>query len=136
MLRRISTANRFAGFLVAGSVAAGVNFLSRIALDPFFGYAPAIVLAYLVGMATAYTLNRTMVFPPSQRSVGGEVLWFTVINALAVLQTLVVSLFLANYALPRVGVTAGRKEVAHFFGIIVPVVTSYLGHKHLTFRQK
>jgi putative flippase GtrA len=136
MLRHASTANQFARFLVAGGIAAAANFLSRIALDPFFGYAPAIVLAYFVGMATAYTLTRTMVFAPSGRSVGGEVLWFTIINVLAVLQTLVVSLFLADYALPRIGVIAGRKEVAHFFGIMVPAITSYLGHKHWTFRQK
>ena len=65
MLRSISDKNQFAGFLVAGGIAAVVNFLSRIGFNLFFGYAISIVLAYLTGMVTAFLLNRHGVFAPS-----------------------------------------------------------------------
>lgn len=53
---------------------------------------------------------------------------------MAVLQTLAVSMGLALYVLPALGVTRHVAEIAHAVGVIVPVFTSYLGHKHLSFR--
>jgi putative flippase GtrA len=32
------------------------------------------------------------------------------------------------------GVTAYAPELAHAVGVVVPVFTSYLGHKHFSFR--
>ena len=49
---------RFLGFLVVSGFAAAVNFASRFAFDVVVPYAVAIVLAYGVGMATAFALNR------------------------------------------------------------------------------
>ena len=136
MLRSISAKNQFAGFLIAGGIAAVVNFLSRIAFNVFFGYAISIVLAYLVGMVTAFLLNRHGVFASSGKSVHVEVAWFTLVNFLAVLQTLGISLLLANVIFPKLGLVAFRKEVAHAIGIVVPVVTSYFGHRHWTFGSR
>jgi putative flippase GtrA len=133
MLRSLSARSQFAGFLMAGGIAAAVNFASRIVFNQVLGYAISIVLAYLVGMVTAFLLNRHGVFAPSGKSVGSEALWFTLVNALAVLQTLVISLLLADLALPAAGIETFRKEIAHAIGIAVPVVTSYIGHRHWTF---
>jgi len=49
---------RFIGFLAAGGAAAVVNILSRIVLNWAMPYELAIVVAYVVGMTTAYLLNR------------------------------------------------------------------------------
>ena len=136
MLHKIAQRSQFAGFVVAGGIAAGANFLSRIALNQFLGYTASIVLAYVVGMVTAFLLNRHAVFAASGKSMRAEVLWFTLVNVLAVAQTLVISLLLANVVLPRLGVVGFRREIAHAFGIIVPVVTSYYGHRHLTFGKR
>jgi putative flippase GtrA len=133
MLRSISAKNQFAGFLIAGGIAAVVNFLSRIAFNLFFGYAISIVLAYLAGMVTAFLLNRHGVFAPSGKSVHVEAVWFTLVNMLAVVQTLIISLLLAEIVLPKMGILAFQKEIAHAIGIMVPVVTSYFGHKYWTF---
>jgi putative flippase GtrA len=125
---------QFARFLLAGAVAALANFLSRIAFSTVMVLEAAVVLAYCVGMAVAFALMRSQVFPPSQAPLSRQVVLFAAVNLAAVLQTLVVTLLLARWALPAMGVQQWVEEIAHAIGVAVPVVTSYLGHKHLTFR--
>lgn len=128
----------FVRFLLTGGFAAAVNFLSRILYDTFVSFSVAIVLAYLTGMVTAYVLARLLVFKKSDRSVRDEMLWFSLINVAAVLQTWLVSMALYLYVLPQMMgnvLEVWHKEIAHFVGIVVPVFTSFLGHKYLTFRR-
>lgn len=125
---------QFAGFLVAGGIAAAANVGSRMAFSLVFDLAVAVVLAYLVGMAVAFVLMRRHVFPPSQAPLARQVAIFSAVNALAVLQTLVVTLLLARWLLPRMGVATYVEEIAHVVGVCVPIFTSFLGHKHFSFR--
>ena len=53
---------QFIAFVVCGGLAAVANVLSRVGFSQFFQYSIAIVLAYLVGMVTAFSLNRMFVF--------------------------------------------------------------------------
>lgn len=121
-------------FLATGGTAAVVNFGSRIAYNQWVSFSVAIVLAYLTGMVTAFVLARWLVFQQSQQSFGRSALLFAVVNVLAVLQTWLVSMGLVIYALPHMGLTRWVAETAHAVGVVVPVFTSYLGHKHFTFR--
>jgi putative flippase GtrA len=121
-------------FLIAGGIAACVNFFSRIALNWWMPYAAAIVFAYIFGMITAFVINRVFVFTQANNKLHHQVLWFVAINLAAVLQTLAISLLLARVIFPRVGFYWHGETVAHAVGIIVPVFTSYMGHKHWTFR--
>jgi len=121
-------------FLLAGGAAAAVNFASRILLSLYLSYAVAIVFAFLIGMATAFLLNRRFVFPAATRGLHHQMIWFVAFNVLALVQTLAISLLLARFALPHLGVTWHAETVAHAVGIAIPMFTSYLGHKHLTFR--
>jgi putative flippase GtrA len=125
----------FVRFVFVGGFAAVVNFLSRIAFSIYLSYPVAIVLAYLIGMATAYILSRKYVFGAGRRGYAREIYYFTLVNVLAVLQTLAVSLLLAWFVLPWLGVRAYQEEIAHFVGVCVPVFSSYLGHKYWTFRR-
>ena len=126
---------QFVAFLVTGGIAALVNFGSRILLDQWMSYSAAIVLAYLCGMTTAFLLARAFVFTESQRSTTQSALWFAAVNVFAVFQTWAISLLLARYVLPWAGVTSHTETIAHAVGIMVPVVSSYYGHKHLSFRS-
>jgi putative flippase GtrA len=56
------------------------------------------------------------------------------VNLVALLQTWLVSMALEFYFLPNLGVTLFRSELAHGIGVIVPVFTSYIGHKRWSFR--
>jgi putative flippase GtrA len=57
------------------------------------------------------------------------------INLAAVLQTLAVSFVLARYVFPGIGLAWHAELIAHGIGVVVPVLTSYIGHNKLSFRQ-
>jgi putative flippase GtrA len=126
--------SQFARFLVVGGIAASVNFASRIALSRWLPYATAIALAYCCGLVTAFVLNRCYVFTDAANRLHHQALWFIAVNAIALAQTLLVSLLFQHQILPWVGITSHTQEIAHAIGIITPIFTSYLGHKRLSFR--
>lgn len=111
-----------------------VNFGSRILFSRWMGYSTAILLAYLVGMTTAFLLARQFVFKDGKQALHHSAMYFVLVNAVAVLQTWAVSVGLATWVLPALGMTRFVPEVAHAVGVGVPVFTSYLGHKHFSFR--
>lgn len=126
---------QFLLFLVAGGIAAGVNFGTRIVLSHWLDYVPAIVIAYCLGMVTAFVLNRQFVFERSSSGVHRQAGWFILVNIAAVLQTIAISLLLARWLLPALSIDFHNDTLAHAVGVAVPVVTSYIGHKHLSFRN-
>ncbi|RKW45803.1 MAG: GtrA family protein [Lautropia sp.] len=125
---------QFLVFLLTGGIAAAVNFGSRILYNQWMGFSAAIVLAYITGMVTAFVLARLFVFRDSQRALHHSALYFVLVNGVAVLQTWAISLLLADWLLPALGVHQYVHELAHAAGVVVPVFTSYLGHKHLSFK--
>jgi putative flippase GtrA len=127
---------RFLLFVLAGGTAALVNILSRVALNWVMPYEAAIVAAYLCGMTTAYLLNKHFVFETSGRAVATEYFRFALVNLAAVVQVWVVSVGLARLVFPAIGFTWHAETVAHVIGVVVPVFTSYLGHKHFSFAAK
>ena len=133
MIRQFAS-RQFLIFLLTGGTAAAVNFGSRLLYSQWLDFSPAVLLAYLTGMLTAFVLARLFVFTESRQSVRHAALWFCLVNLLAVAQTWAISLGLAEHLLPALGVEPFRHELAHAVGIMVPVFTSYLGHKHLSFR--
>ena len=124
---------QFIAFLLAGGTAALANIGSRALFSLFVPYVPAIVFAYCVGMLTAFVLNRMFVFRNVVRPLHHQAMWFVLINLAAVLQTLFISLLLRDWVFPHTGMRFHPETVAHMVGVVVPVFSSYLGHKHLTF---
>ena len=125
---------QFLKFLVTGGIAAAVNFGSRFIYNLWASYSIAVVLAYLTGMATAFVLARTFVFEGRTQSLQRSALIFAAVNVLAIAQTWLISMLLAYYLLPAWGVQRFAFEIAHAVGIVVPIFTSYLGHKRWSFR--
>ncbi len=111
-----------------------VNFGSRILYSRAVDFSSAVLLAYLSGMVTAFVLARTFVFVDSRQSLGRSGMLFVLVNLVALLQTWAISLGLAHYLFPALGVSRFADEMAHAVGVAVPVVTSYLGHKYWSFR--
>lgn len=125
---------QFLHFLLAGGIAAAANYGSRFVFSIWLPYSAAIVLAYLVGMFTAFILMRNKVFTASRQPLRVQIVRFTLVNVVAAFQTLVISLALARWLLPAMGVTEHAEAIGHLIGVVVPVVTSYFGHRFLTFR--
>ena len=126
---------QFLGFLLASAIAAAANFGSRIVFSAWMPYVPAIVLAFFVGLTTAFFLNRTFVYRGAAHGVVRQAMWFTVINLVALVQTVLISVLLAKWLLPEFGWTWHAEEIAHAIGVVFPVASSYAGHRVLTFKK-
>lgn len=125
---------QFLTFLITGGTAAAVNFGSRVVYNHWTSFSTAVILAYITGMITAFILSKLFVFSESQQSVHKSAMFFVIVNLVAILQTFLVSMALAYYVLPSLGVTTFVPEIAHAVGVVVPVFTSYIGHKRWSFR--
>lgn len=125
---------QFIKFILAGGFSAAANFGSRIIFSYWLPYVPSIVIAFCIGLISAFVLNRAFVFINASNTLGSQAWWFTIVNLAALAQTLVISVALAEYALPALGIGNHAETIAHGIGVLVPVVTSYFGHKHLSFR--
>ncbi|NQW12180.1 MAG: GtrA family protein [Alphaproteobacteria bacterium] len=123
----------FGRFLVTGGVAAGVNVLSRWVLSHGMVYELAVVIAYLIGMTTAYVLARVFVFARSGRTMRDEAARFALVNVAALAQVWIVSVGLARLVFPWLGFGWHAEDIAHLIGVAVPAVTSYFGHRHFSF---
>jgi len=126
----------FFRFLAVGGFAAAINMVARYLLNFFMGYSAAIVLAYLFGMITAFLLSKYLVFAASGQHAATELVRFGLVNLAAVLQVWLVSVGLAEWIFPAIGVGAYRHDIAHVIGVLVPAVTSYIGHKHYSFARR
>lgn len=126
---------RFIRFLLTGGAAAIVNLTSRYWLNFAMPFASAVAIAYLIGMLTAYSLGRLLVFERSGRSVADELWRFTLVNVFAAAQVWIISVGLAEYAFPASGFKWHPLDVAHVIGVLVPAFTSYLGHRHFSFAR-
>jgi len=127
--------SQFVMFLIVGGAAAVVNFVSRIVVSRWLAYAPAVTVAFGFGMLTAFVLNRLFVFKGSTQAVHHQAAWFVLINLAGLAQTLIISVFLAHHAFPWAGFHWHAESVAHMIGIAFPIVSSYFGHKYLSFRH-
>ena len=125
---------QFLLFVLTGGAAALVNVISRVGFSLVLRFELAVLAAYAVGMVTAYILARRYVFTGCGQSIRRSFAAFALVNLIAVLQTWLVSIGLRHLLLPIIGAVALVDLIGHGVGVIVPVFTSYLGHKHVSFR--
>lgn len=133
MIREFGS-RQFFVFLLMGGTAALVNFASRIIYNRWMDFSTAVILAYMTGMVTAFILVRLFVFRQSRQRLHQSALFFCLVNIMAIAQTWIISMGLAYYILPALGIAHFAPEIAHALGVAVPVFTSYLGHKYWSFR--
>lgn len=126
---------QFSKFLIVGGLSALINIGSRILFSVFFTYIVAIVMAFFVALTTAFILNKLWVFQPSRyQSYVTEYLLFLSVNLIGLLQTVIISLLLLDYLFPYMHFELYPATIAHAVGVVVPVFTSFIGHKYLSFR--
>lgn len=131
---KLFTSKEFLIFLATGGFAAAVNFCSRIFFNLYMSFTVSVVLAYICGMLTAFVLSKLFVFQgKSNNTTKKQFIYFTLVNVVAVIQTLIVSVVLKDYFLPIMRWGYHRDEVAHLIGVGVPIFSSYVGHKYFTF---
>jgi putative flippase GtrA len=121
-------------FLLSGGIAASLNWGSRFLFSRWMAFEWAVVCAYGVGLATGFILMRTIAFDGRGKPALPQAGRFAVVNAAALAQTWIVSVLLARWALPAVGVTTHAEAIGHLVGVLFPVFTSYIAHRKYTFR--
>ena len=125
---------QFIRFLVSGGLAAMANFGSRFIFSQWFNLTVSVVLAFLVGLVVGFVLMRQFVFHGRSSAVMPQILRYIAVNLFALMQTLVITLVLARWVLPGIGVQSGIDAIAHLAGVLVPVASSFFLHKIATFR--
>jgi putative flippase GtrA len=129
--------NPFARYLVAGAVAALANYGSRFLFSRWFSFEVAVTLAFCVGLCSGFVLMRWFAFRgvgSASRSAAQQVPAYVLVNLLALVQTFVVSQLARWLLVPLFDAPASAEALAHALGVAVPVVTSYFGHRLLTFK--
>jgi putative flippase GtrA len=126
--------SQFLFFLLSGAIASTLNWGSRFIFSQYFNFQIAIVLAFVVGLLSGFILMRLFVFRRSQNTVKLQVIRYFSVNMLALAQTFIISILMNNLLSKILDERSLSEGIAHAVGIIVPVFTSYLGHKYFTFR--
>ncbi|MBC7957259.1 MAG: GtrA family protein [Cytophagales bacterium] len=127
--------SQFGRYLVAGGIAALANYGSRFIFSRWFSFEVAVTLAFCVGLCTGFCLMRSFAFRASTRPARQQALGYMTVNLFALLQTYIVSSLLRALLLPLLDSPGAAEAIAHAMGVAVPVVTSYFGHRLLTFKS-
>jgi putative flippase GtrA len=122
-------------FVALGGCAAGVNYGSRFLLSAVMPFEAAVAAAYVCGMVVAFGLFRLFVFPNAGGSFRQQALMFVLVNLAGVAQVWTVAVVLARWTLPALHYPGPVEATAHLVAIATPTITSYIGHKHFTFRS-
>jgi putative flippase GtrA len=125
---------QFLLFVAVGGFAAFLNWLSRVVLSHWMPFAAAVVLAYVVGMATAFVLNRVFVFPRSDKPMHRQARDFVMINLVSFPMVLVVAILL-EWLFRALGMVTYSKAAAHGVAVAIPALTSFLLYKFFAFRD-
>jgi putative flippase GtrA len=125
----------FLKFLAAGGTAAAAQWLSRFGFSQIVEFGWAVALAYLVGLTTAFVLNKLFVFGASDRTVAQEMTYFALVNAVSFPIVWVVSIVFGEYLLPQFMSKPLAEALGNGVGIISPVGLSFVLHKFFTFRK-
>lgn len=125
----------FVRFLMTGGIAAIVNIGSRYIFNCFVPFGWSVVLAYLVGMLTAYILVRLFVFSPTERGIASELWRFVLVNLVALVIVWATTMIMAFIIFPAIHFMWHAEDVAHFVGVLSPAVPSFVGHKYFSFKR-
>lgn len=134
MIRHFFSA-QFLLFLIVGTSAAALNWITRLALSAWVSFPVAVLLAYVVGMATAFELNRRFVFPSSPRPMLKQAKVFISVN-LAFLPVVWEASILLKDLLDKTGVVKFSEGIAHGLALTIPVFITFLIYKFIAFGSK
>ena len=133
MFRHLLTA-QFVQFLLVGGTAAAVNWGARWVLSHWIAFGWSVVLAYLIGMAVAFAMNRRWVFPRSTRPVTRQARDFVSVNLVSLGLVWVASIGL-EAGLRGLGMVRATEEVAHGLAVGLPALVSFHFYKFVAFRE-
>lgn len=135
MLDRLRSLPQPLRFLLAGGLAAAINWSARFPLASTMGFLPAVAAATAIGMGFGFVTYRLLVFPGSPRRVSRQLRDFVLVNAASLLVVVAAAALFRRLLLP-LGPEAAVEPAAHALAIAAGAVVNYLGHSSITFRRR
>lgn len=126
---------KFGRFLGVGGLAAATNFGSRFAWSLILPFEAAVICAYATGMVLAFILFRLFVFPGSPLPLAVQARNFLVVNVIGASLTFATAFVLVRGLFPLIGFAWHAEAIGHGMAIVVPVATSWIGHRRFTFAR-
>ena len=126
---------QFFYFILTGGLAALVNIITRFIFSFFFNFTLSIFLSYLIAMVFAYYLAGRFVFKKSKKPIYSSFALFSLINLLAICQTLLISIITREYLSGKMINFQYINLISHTLGVTTPVFTSFIGHKYFSFKD-
>lgn len=131
-LKRAQALPELVKYILAGGLAAAVNWLVRFPLSTVMQFLPAVILAFAIGMFVGFAMYRTFVFPGSARPTHLQIRDFIAVNLVTLAIVASAAMELRNLLEPYM--TAFSAEaVAHASAIAIGAALNYLGHSVFTF---
>ena len=125
---------RFLLFLASGGIAAAANWASRFVWSLFLPFGIAVAAAYATGMVVAFVLFRAFVFVQAENGLGVQVRNFVLVNLVGMGATWALAQLLVFRLFPAIDMTWHPEASGHAIAIAAPALTSWFGHRLLTFR--
>ena len=132
----VRVTKEFPLFVLAGSIAALINIISRIILTIFLDFEISVFISYLLAMITSFLLQRKYVFKSTKKSYKRSFAVFLLVHFVTLLQVWIVSLLIKFWLINFISSVPIVEFIAHCFGVGIPAFTSYYGHKYITFGNK
>ncbi len=123
----------FLGFVGVGAIAAAANAGSRALFNLAVPFEVAVLLAFPVGLTTAFLLNRAFVFERGLGDVRRQYAKYAVVNLLALVLVWTVSVALYRGVFPAIGFDWHADLFAHLAGLASPMVLTFLASRHFVF---
>lgn len=126
---------KFFRFLVAAGASVPFNVGSRVIFSKFVPFEFALILSHCIGMTVAFVLTRTFVFHSTRKNHFSELSRFAIVNIVSVAQTWIVGVTMLRILFPLIGYHIFPELVAHVLGLATASITSFVGHRHFSFRE-
>lgn len=123
---------QFLRFLLVGTTAALSNWLTRYWLSNWLSFSIAVALAYCVGIAVAFELNRRLVFSTSTRPINKQARDFILVN-ITFLPIVWLAAIWFKSLLQDFGINVYVDGIAHGLALAVPMLMTFLIYKFIAF---
>lgn len=133
-MKALDPRRQFATFLGVGGVAALANLSSRFLFASFASFEASVLLAFFVGLTTAFVLNRALVFSEARGTTWKtEAVRFLIVNLAGLVVTLGAAVGCLRVLLAAFGPAGWVEGLAHLIGLGCSAITSYVAHRTWTF---
>jgi len=124
---------QFVFFIICGTIAAICHWSIRIVLRNFLSFQNSAILAYLCGIAIAFSLYRIYVFPLSEIPINNQSIRFLIIN-FSFAPFVIYAFRSITIFLYQSGFESYVEETAHFISLTLPPILTFLCYKFFAFK--